>query len=843
MARGVPCGLCELPCGRQASARMFEGCEIFFCCMGCANVYAILIESGAVAAGQNLRETEIFRRSLDLGLISNPESALDESAAAAFDANVPTQEAVYQIGGMWCSACGWLIERALKRLPGVVEAEVFFASDLAKVKYCPQYLPPDRIPARIVELGYRASKYAGGERQNRADLRDLLLRLGVAAFLWANIMAFSTILYVGYFEQIAASTSRILPFLLFALATPMILYCAYPILRSAAVGAANRQIRMETLLALGILTAYVLSAVQTFRGCTHVYFDTAAAIVTLVLTGKLIERGAKERAAESVGMLYRMMPKKARVESAAGESFVSIDALESGSVFIVKAGERIPADGVVAEGETHADESLLTGESSPVVKRPGDRVASGSLNAGGVIRVRALRTSEESALVQIIRQVERAMQQRAPIERTVDRISRAFVPSVVALALAAFLVPLGTHTDVAAAAMRATAVLVIACPCALGLATPLAITAAVGTASRAGLLISDSRAFEGMSRIDELVLDKTGTVTFGEFRLVDVFLPNRPGDAKEAMVAEHLAMLAGLEAWSEHPLGLAIVRFARDRGVKPVDVSGAEIRRGEGLTAVHECRRLFIGNRSLVAAEGGTLDPAAELRAFEWEQEGRTVAFFGIDNEVRGALAFGDQIKPGAAELVERFKSRGIGVHLVSGDARPTTAAVASQIGVTRFVAEATPNGKAAFIQELQRAGKTVAMVGDGINDAPALAQADLGIAMGTGADIAMSAAPVVVAGGSLAKLEEAFQLGAKTTSVVRQNLFWAFFYNLVGIPLALAGVLSPIFAAAAMLLSSVSVIANSMRLARPAAGEKEERRSSSVDIRSSRLRVDHNRV
>jgi len=820
MAQQATCGLCELPCGRKPLLRASEAGEIPFCCMGCANVYAILLESGVLASGQNLRETEVFRRSLELGLISNPETAPQD--AVAIDPHAPTQEVLLQVSGMWCSACAWLIEHALRNLPGVVSAEVFFASDLAKVKYCPQYLPLDAIPSRIASLGYRAAEYDGGNGAAKEEIRDLLLRLGVSAFLWANIMGFSTILYVGYFEQIAPSASRLLPLLLLLLATPLVFYCGYPILRSAFLGLRNRQIRMETLLALGILTAYFLSAAQALRGQTHVYFDTAAAIVTLVLAGKLIERGAKDRAARSIALLYRLMPRKARVKCAAGERFVSIEALEPGTVFVVKAGERIPADGVVLEGETHADESLLSGESAPIAKRPGVQVVSGSLNAGSVIQVRATRTSDQSALVQIIRLVERALSSRAPIERAVDRISRIFVPAVVLLAVGNFALLAALHAGIGPALMRATTILVIACPCALGLATPLAITAAVGAASQAGLLIGDSRALETMGKIDVLVLDKTGTVTHGNFRLLDyALLPDAkaafsPGrDDEELFLAEYLPRICAIEAYSEHLLGRAVVDFARQHTLRPLEAENIEIRKGEGVGGVIEGRRVFIGNRQLMAAMGCELDAEAELRAQEWQQAGRTVAFFAFDGAVRGLLAFGDQIKPGAAEMVKRLRERGIAVELVSGDAWPTTAMVARQIGIDDFIAEASPAGKATLIQQLQQAGKRVAILGDGVNDAPALAQADLGIALGTGADIAMSAAPVVLVSGSLAKVEEAFRLAAKTTRVVRQNLFWAFFYNAAGITLAVCGVLSPILAAAAMLLSSTSVVANSMRLTR----------------------------
>ena len=814
MARGDPCALCELACGRRLVTRTFDGRALEFCCMGCANVYAILQESGVVASGQSIRETEIFRRSLELGLISNPaeEREADQSLAPG----APTREILLQIGGMWCSSCGWLIEHALAKLRGVVSAEVFFASDLAKVRYCPQYLPPDAIPSRIAQLGYRASEYTGDEAAGKADLRDLLLRLGVAAFLWANIMSFSVILYVGYFEQIAPSASRLLPYILLALTTPMVFYCAYPILRSAAIGLRNLQIRMEVLLSLGILTAYGLSLAQTLRGQTHVYFDTAAAIVTLVLVGKLIERGAKERAARSIAMMYRLMPKKVRVVREGEERFVSIDALEPGTVFLVRAGERVPADGVILEGESAADESLLSGESAPVPKGAGDTVVSGSLNTGGAIVVRALRTGDGSALAQIIRLVERAMATRAPIERTVDLVSRVFVPLVVVLALAEFAALALMHAGVGVALMHAISILVIACPCALGLATPLAITGALGMASQQGILISDSRVLEAMSKIGAVVLDKTGTVTLGDFRLLDFALLPEENGAQGNFKAEYLPILAGIELASEHLLGRAVIQYAREHDVRPAQVEEVQVRKGEGIAACVSGQRFFIGNLRLAVAMGCAIEPQMSALAQHWQESGRTVAYFGRAQTLLGVMAFGDRVKPGAAEMIGNLRRRRIAIKLVSGDAEPTTAAVAAQIGIGDFAAEVSPQGKALLVKALQKAGKRVAVIGDGVNDAPALANADLGIALGTGAEIAMSAAPVVLVSGSLDKVEDTFRLAARTTRVIRQNLFWAFFYNLAGIALAVTGVANPIMAAGAMLLSSASVVANSMRLSRP---------------------------
>lgn len=859
------CDLCGLAVGRHPFTRSFGGEEKHFCCLGCMNVYAILLESGVIAAGQNVRETEVFKRSLALGLISNG-GGNSSASLPPIPPDAATQEALLQVSGMWCSSCAWLIEHALAGERGVVTVEAFFASDLVKVKYCPQFVPPNRIAERIAELGYRASEYTGenesADAANSAnsESRDLLLRLGISGFLYLNIMTLSMALYVGYFEQIADSVRRFLPFVLMGLATPVIFYSAMPILKLAWRGLVNGVVRMESLLGLGILAAYGYSAAQAFTGGEHIYFDTASAIVTLVLAGKLIERNAKERTARAVTLLYRMMPKKVRLlapaASGGAEHFVAADALNVGDVFVVKAGERIPADGLIVEGASHADESLLTGESSPVEKVPGNTVVAGSVNIGNVIQVRATKVGDETTLARIIGLVEHALGSKSSLERAVDRVSRFFVPSVIAVALLTFLVCwISGFTNSGEALMRAITVLVIACPCALGMATPLAVTSAIGRASRQGILVSDSSVLETLRKVDTVIFDKTGTVTEGNFALLDLWrvsgklpvsqfqftagaqrtsdtaaqlssaLPInslRPGgnkilslDSVSLTENECLQIIASLERYSEHPLGRAVVNHAEQQGISLLSASEIEVRKGLGLTGLVAGHQVFVGNRRLAEECVAFVAESVEPHVQRLESDGRTVALFGWDGNVLGAMAFGDGVREEAATVIADLKQRGIRTMIVSGDAHDTTAWTAAAIGADDFLAEALPHEKTAVIEKLQAQGVTVAMVGDGINDAPALAQANLGIAVGSGADIAMKAAAVVLMSNSLGKLLEVFDLANKTWRIVRQNLFWAFFYNTLGIGLAVAGVLNPILAAGAMLLSSLSVIGNSMRLSR----------------------------
>lgn len=780
----MTCDLCGLDAGAQS-----------FCCTGCANVYAILLESGVLASGQSFRETELFQQSLKLGLISNRNGNRAERPPLP---SSEIREAVYRVSGMWCTSCGWLIEHALNRLEGVVSAEVLFASDLLKVRYTPQHLPEDRILSRVHSLGYRTSEFAGDNGASDAERRDLLLRLGLAAFLWLNAMTFSLVIYTGYFEPVADSFGRYIPFVLMALATPSVFYCAAPVLRIAWNGLRAGVLRMESLLAMGILAAYGYSVTQAFAGGRHVYFDTACAIVALVLAGKAIERGAKDKTARSLSLLYGLMPSKARLVLEGGvegvERFVSIEALRAGAAFRVKPGERIPADGIVLEGHSHADESVLTGESAPSPKAPGDPVICGSINTGNVLEIRATLVGADSTLAQIARKVAQAAASRTRIEHAVDRASRVFIPAVLLLAILTFAGWQWRCGNPAEALLHAIAVLVIACPCALGIATPLALTAAVAAASHRGILVSDTRVLETIRQVDVMVLDKTGTVTTGDFTLVET-----AGDTTR------MPELAAIESCSEHPIARAITGGIARPSLPATDV---RTHKGQGITGVIGGTEYFLGNRRLVETVTGRLDPLPAILS-----EARTIIYYGWDSAVRGAMAFGDRIRPEASALCAALRQRGIRTVLLSGDTRSITESTAAAIGADDWIGEATPEQKVETIRNLQQSGKRVAMAGDGVNDAPSLAQADLGIAIGGGADIAIQAAPLVLMSGSLGAVIETLDLARRTFRIVRQNLFWAFAYNAAGITLAMTGILSPIMAAGAMVLSSLSVIGNSRRL------------------------------
>jgi heavy metal translocating P-type ATPase len=797
MSTGGACDLCGAAATKNPQLQTFRDVPKRFCCTGCLNVYAILLESGAIDTGQDPRETDLFQESLRLGLLGQAEAE-----APGVPEGAETKEALYQLSGMWCAACGWVVEHALRREQGIVSAEVLFTSDLLKVTYCPQLVPPGTVPDRVKALGYRAAEFGSEQEGDRREWQDMVLRLGIAGAMWMNVMLFSLVIYASYWEGIAGWAQRGVPFILMALALPAVLYSAWPIHRIAWFGLKTGHLRMEALISTGVLAAFLYSSAQAFLGGRHFYFDTACAIVTLVLTGKALERGAKDRSARAIAMLHRLLPRKARLRLEGQDHFVAIEALEPGTVLLVKPGERIPADGIVVEGTSAVDESVVTGESDPRPKAVGGEVICGSLNTTGVLAIRVTRCGEDSTLAQIVKSVQGALASKSPLERTVDRVSRVFIPAVLGLAALTVAVCLLRDLSATEALLRGIAVLVIACPCALGIATPLATTAAIGAASRQGIIIRDVRVLETFRRVDLLVLDKTGTLTEGVFRV-------------RHAVLEHLDLVAGLESYSEHPLAHALLRHAEGQGLGRMDASDIEVRPGRGLLGTVAGRRVVVGNRTLLADEGVLLPASLAARAEGWEAEGLTVAFAAVDGVSAGAMAFGDRPRDEAAAVVAELRARGIRTVLLSGDAPATTERIARAVGVDAWVGGVSPTEKAETVRGFQAEGKVVAMVGDGVNDAPALAAADLGIAMGSGADLATHAAPVVLMRDSLTRISGVFRLATLTLRVLKQNLFWAFFYNTLGISLAMTGVLNPILAAGAMVLSSLSVIGNSMRLGR----------------------------
>jgi Cu+-exporting ATPase len=601
--------------------------------------------------------------------------------------------------------------------------------------------------------------------------------------------------------------------MLFLLCSPVMVLGGRRFFAGFLQAARHRTADMNTLVALGTGSAYLYSvAVLLFPGIAgggHLYFETAATIITLLLLGRHLESGARARATQAIRQLAALQPKTALRLRDGREEAIPVGELQEDDVVRIRPGERIPVDGIVLTGYSSVDESLITGESIPVEKRPGDRVVGGTINASGSLDLRAMGLGSASVLAQIIRLVEEAQGSKAPVQAFADRVASVFVPVVMGIAVLTFLY----WTAVAGIPFREAmanfiAVLIIACPCALGLATPTAVIAGTGAGARMGILIRDAESLERARSVTTVLLDKTGTITTGAVTVADV-LPVPPFTEGDVLGAA-----SALEARSEHPFARAIVEHARARGIRAEAPGRVELLPGAGVVGVAEGRSAIVGNAALLAGRGvGT-------GAQEREQErqggmGRTVVFVALEGEVAGMIALADRVKPGSAEAIRELRSMGLRVVMLTGDHPRVAASIASEAGLEEFVAQVLPDQKAAQVRLRQKRGEVVAMVGDGVNDAPALASADVGIALGTGTDVAMESAEVTLVRGDLRDVPRAIKLSRRMVRTIRQNLFWAFVYNVVGIPLAAAGTLNPMVAALAMAFSSVSVVTNSLRLRR----------------------------
>ena len=743
------------------------------------------------------------------------------SAAAVVEAirrsgySVPVQLAEFQIYGMTCVACATRIEKALNKLEGV-EAAVNFASETARVRYMPGLASVEQLTAAIRKAGYEASERVEAntaeEKARRAEAYRAELRL-----FWVSV-ALSLPLLLQMFSMFGQEHSELLPrWLQLALATPVQFWIGrrfyvggYKALRG---GGAN----MDVLVALGTSTAYGLSAVVTLLGLQHqhVYFEASAVIVTLVLMGKLLEARAKLKTSAAIEALIRLQPKTARVERDGALIEVPVAGMRIGDIFVVRSGESIPVDGLVASGESGVDESMLTGESLPVHKRASDKVYAGTLNQQGLLRCSAEGVGAATMLAGIIRLVREAQGTKAPIQRLADQVAGVFVPVVVAISVLTFALWWGIGGELAPALVNAVAVLVIACPCALGLATPTAIMVGTGQGARAGILIRNAEALERAEKIAVLGLDKTGTLTLGRPTLTDVVVL----DQRESE-ASVLALAAALEQGSEHPLAHAVLERAAAAGERLVAVGDFVATPGQGVSGIVDGRRLRLGAPAWFAGSVGTL-PVERLTALQGQ--GKTVIVLAAaDGPALAMLAIADTLRPTSRHAVARLQALGVRIVMLTGDNPQTAAAIAAEAGIDAggsVQAGILPGDKAAAVQALKGSGTAakglVGMVGDGINDAPALAAADVSFAMGAGSDAAIEAADVTLVRSDLLAVADAIDLSRATLAKIRQNLFFAFIYNVLGIPLAAFGMLNPVVAGAAMAMSSVSVVSNALLLKR----------------------------
>jgi Cu+-exporting ATPase len=717
------------------------------------------------------------------------------------------------------------LEKALNAQEGVIEAQVNLASEKAMIKYVPTVISQNDLRRVVRSAGFDLL-----EADSQLDDAEARARKEEIA-QQKRLLIIGLIFTVPLFVLSMSRDFGLLPmsfahapwmnYLFWALATPVQFYVGWQYYVNGFKSLRNGSANMDVLVALGTSAAYFYSIPITLGWIPghvfHVYFEISAVIITLVKLGKYLEAKAKGGASDAIRKLMDLRPRKAYVVRDGIEVEVNIDEVEVGDLVLVRPGEKIPVDGVVVDGRSSVDESMLTGESLPVEKTPGEQLIGGTINKLGLIKFEATKIGKETVLAQIIKLVEEAQTSKAPIQNLADKISAIFVPVVIVIAAVTFLVwyfliPLGPHAEVGLftrALINTVAVLVIACPCAMGLATPTAVMVGTGKGAEMGILIKKSESLERAGQINTVVLDKTGTITKGQPAVTDVLITGFAGSE-----ADIIQLVASVERGSEHPLGEAITAEANARGLALSEPLGFSAIAGHGVQAEVDSRQVLVGNRRLLESKAIAISNMEnEIQGLE--KDGKTAILVAVDGQLAGVIGVADTIKEGSKAAIESLHAMGLKVTMVTGDNTRTANAIARQINVDTVLAEVLPGDKAAEIKKLQAAGQTVAMVGDGINDAPALAQADIGIAIGTGTDIAMASAPVVLISGDLRGVPKAIALSRKTLKTIKQNLFWAFFYNTILIPAAALGLLNPMLAAGAMSFSSIFVVTNSIRLKR----------------------------
>ncbi|HWV63152.1 MAG TPA: heavy metal translocating P-type ATPase [Oxalicibacterium sp.] len=777
-------------------------------CASCASRVekAVAAVPGVAQASVNLATDSVAVETAD-GIDAAALNVPIKEAIEKAGYGVPQQEWSLDVTGMTCASCAGRVEKALRKVPGVFDASVNLATDQVRVQ-ATAGITSSALIAAVEQAGYGATLPAAATTQQEpASARDWLPVL-YAALLSAPLVLPMLLQPFGVHWMPPGWAQWLL-------ATPVQFWLGFRFYRAGWHAVKAGTGNMDLLVALGTSAAYGLSVYLLLTAhaghAPHLYFEASAVVITLILLGKWLEARAKKQTAAAIRALQKLRPDSARVRREGNDVDIAIDAVRVGDLVVVRPGERIAVDGSIVEGRSHVDESLITGESMPVVKREGDRVTGASINAEGMLLVRTEATGTETTLARIIRMVENAQSAKAPIQRLVDKVSAVFVPVVLVIALITFVGWWLAGADAEAAIINAVTVLVIACPCALGLATPAAIMAGTGVAAKYGILIKDAEALETMHRVTTVVFDKTGTLTEGKARVAEV-------RAIGITERELLQLAATIQRGSEHPFGLAVMQRAAELQIVPGEAGAVQALAGLGLRATIDGKQYLLGTSRLMREEGIALDGEANVQAQELERSGRSLSWLAQVTPAHRLLGFitaSDTIKASAARAIDSLHAQRIATVLLSGDNQGNADAVGRTLGIDRVIAQVLPGEKTAKISELKNGGQIVAMVGDGINDAPALAAADVGIAMSTGTDVAMHAAGITLMRGDPALVADAIDISHRTYSKIRQNLFWAFIYNVVGIPLAAFGVLNPMFAGAAMAFSSVSVISNALLLRR----------------------------
>jgi Cu2+-exporting ATPase len=786
-----------------------------FCCHGCNGIYRLVHSEG-------LDDFYAKRRSW----LPGPAEDRPVDRSSFLDGLRPAGDEIETdiiLDGIRCASCIWLNEKVLTRTRGITYARVNYATHRARIRWKPQEIDIQEIIDRIRSIGYTPKPYlpAQFEDEQKQQNRDLLIRFGTAAFFSMQLMLFSIALYAGYFQGIDARTRLLFRGISLLLTTPVLFYSGWPIIRGSLQSLKSLTFNMDVLIVAGALSAYGYSVLQMATG-GEVYFDTAAMIITLILLGRYIEAGARKKATETISGLMQLSPRVARKLDAreehrvdgsqlhlAARQVVPISSIIPGDLIEVIPGEKVPVDGMVIAGTSETDESMLTGESRPAAKTAGASVFGGTLNLYGSFIFRVTTIGKDTMLSRIIQAVEDAQTRRAPIQAVADRVVGYFVPAILLVSLLTFAGWLFLGAPASQAVMNAVSVLVIACPCALGLATPLAILIGTSFGASRGILIKGGDVIEKAAAIDTVVLDKTGTITEGKPFLI--------GSYGVGMTdREALKLAVSLERCSEHSLGKSIV--AAGIAIEPYEVSAFSVVPGKGVRGIIDHKPAMIGNREFIETEGmdhrvDTILNAKQLEKIVSEEKaGATVMYASWNGTLSGVFIVADRVRVEAAEAVGMLKRAGLPVAMVTGDNLPTALAVAQAVGIESVKARTSPLDKAAEIRLMEGEGKQVLMAGDGINDAPALVQATVGVAMGRATDIALESADMVIMRSDLRLVADAVTLSKKTFSIIRQNIFWAFFYNMVVIPLAVAGVMHPVMAAGAMVFSSLTVVGNSLR-------------------------------
>ncbi len=744
-----------------------------------------------------------------------------EQAIVAAGYEVPIEESTIGIEGMTCASCVARVEKALKSLDGISEASINLATEDAVIRYKPGHVSEEAIKNAIEQAGYSLSNVqdtTDRDTQRDKDYSTLKFKLIVSALLTVPITVFEMGLMWDNVPLIHSLSHQTWNYIFFVLTTPVLFWGGSRFF--AGFWAATKQFTadMNSLVAIGTSAAYFYSATATFfpavfaaAGETpHVYYDTAAVIITLILLGRLLEARAKGRTSEAIKKLIGLQPKSARVIRNGNEKDIPIAQVQMGDYVIVKPGEKIPVDGIIQTGYSSVDESMITGESIPVEKSAGENVIGGTINNSGSFTYKATKVGKDSVLAQIIKLVQDAQASKAPVQKLVDKVASVFVPIVIIIAIASFVGWYFTGSGDArltVALLNFVAVLIIACPCALGLATPTAIMVGTGKGAEMGILIKNSEALEKAKAIHTVIFDKTGTITIGKPIVTDFKMLDNSDTENNV-----LQLTASIENKSEHPLADAVVRFAKEKYGDLIEPDTFDSHTGLGVSGTVAGTEIIVGSPAFLASKSIKLGDAENIAA-GLQSQGKTVIYSVINGKIAGVIGIADVIKDNSKNAVHQLQQMGLEIIMLTGDNETTAQAIAHEVGIDDFKSEVMPDQKASIVRSYQDNGKIVSMVGDGINDAPALAQADLGIAIGSGTDIAMEASDITLMKGDLQGVVNAIAISRRTFKTIKQNLFWAFIYNTTGIPLAAFGLLNPMFAAFAMAMSSVSVLSNSLRL------------------------------